>query len=89
MGGMLLPISLIFVIFWLFIIRPQSKREKKRKAMIAAVSKGNRIVSAGGIHGQVLKVDETSVLVEVDSNVKLRIEKNSLANVVDGSGTKV
>ena len=78
---MFLPLLLIFVVFYLFIIRPQQKREKKRKAMIEAVQKGNKVVTAGGIHGKVHQVDETSVLLDVDGGVKLRIEKNSLASV--------
>ena len=79
--GMFLPLLLIFVVFYLFIIRPQQKREKKRKAMIQAVQRGNKVVTAGGIHGKVHQVDESSVLLDVDGGVKLRIEKNSLASV--------
>lgn len=78
---MFLPLLLIFVVFYLFIIRPQQKREKKRKAMIEAVKRGNKVVTAGGIHGKVHQVDESSVLLDVDGGVKLRIEKNSLASV--------
>lgn len=78
---MFLPLLLIFVVFYLFIIRPQQKREKKRKAMIQAVQRGNKVVTAGGIHGKVHQVDESSVLLDVDGGVKLRIEKNSLASV--------
>ncbi len=79
--GLFLPLIGIFLVFYLFIIRPQQKREKQRKAMIAAVAKDDRIITSGGIHGIVTKVDETSVLAEVSSGVKLRFEKNSLANV--------
>ncbi len=83
-GGLLftlMPLLLIFLVFYFFIIRPQKKREDERKRMIEAVRKGDRIVTAGGIHGRVLQVDEASVLAEVDTNVKLRIEKSALANV--------
>ena len=78
---MFLPLLLIFVVFYLFIIRPQQKREKKRKAMIEAVKRGDKVVTAGGLHGKVHQVDESSVLLDVDGGVKLRIEKNSLASV--------
>ena len=77
----LLPILLIFLVFYFFIIRPQKKREDERKRMIEAVRKDDKVVTAGGIHGTVTKVDETSVLVEVATNVKLRIEKSALASV--------
>lgn len=78
----MLPLLLIFVVFYLFIIRPQKKKEDKRKAMIEAVKKGDKIITAGGIHGTVTQVDETSVLAQVDTNVKLRIDKNAIGNVV-------
>ena len=81
--GMFLPLILIFVVFYFFIIRPQQKREKKRKAMIEAVRKGDRVITAGGIHGKVHQVESgaTSVLLDVDGGIKLRVEKQSLASV--------
>ncbi len=79
--GMFLPLLLIFAVFYLFIIRPQQKREKKRKAMIQAVKRGDKVVTAGGLHGKVHQVDESSVLLDVDGGIKLRIEKNSVASV--------
>ena len=79
--GMLVPLLLIFAVFYFFIIRPQKKREDERKRMIEAVRKDDKVVTAGGLHGTVTKVDETSVLVEVATNVKLRIEKSALASV--------
>lgn len=79
---MILPLLGIFLVFYFFIIRPQQKREKQRKAMIAAVAKSDRVITAGGIHGIVTQVQESSVLVDV-GGVKLRVEKNSLANVVN------
>jgi preprotein translocase subunit YajC len=82
--GLFLPFLLVFIVFYFFIIRPQKKREESRKTMIAAVRKGDRIVTIGGVHATVLKVDETSVLAEVDSNVKLRFDKNAIASVGAG-----
>jgi len=82
--AMFLPLILIFIVFYFFIIRPQKKKEDTRKQMIEAVKKGDRVVTVGGVHGTVNQVDEASVLVQVDSNTKLRIEKSALASV----GTK-
>lgn len=76
-----LPLVLIFVVFYFFIVRPQKKREDTRKKMIEAVKKGERIVTLGGIHGTVTQVDDTSVLAQVDTNTKLRIDKNAIASV--------
>ncbi|NNF57098.1 MAG: preprotein translocase subunit YajC [Rhodothermaceae bacterium] len=73
--------GLIFVVFYFFIIRPQRKREETRKQMIEAIKKGDRVVTVGGIHGTVLKVDDGSYLVEVDQMVKLRFDKNAIASV--------
>ncbi len=79
---MFLPLILIFIVFYFFIIRPQKKKEGARKKMIEAVQKGNRVITVGGVHGTVTQVDETSVLVQVDNNTKLRIEKSALSSVV-------
>jgi preprotein translocase subunit YajC len=84
--AMFLPLVLIFIVFYFFIIRPQKKKEDERKKMIEAVQKGNRIVTIGGVHGTVTQVDETSVLVQVDNNTKLRIEKSALSSVVGKDG---
>jgi preprotein translocase subunit YajC len=73
--------GLIVVVFYFFIIRPQRKREDTRKQMIDAIKKGDRVVTVGGIHGTILKVDDGSYLVEVDQMVKLRFDKNAIASV--------
>ena len=73
--------GLVFVVFYLFIIRPQRKREDARRALIEGVKKGDRIVTVGGIHATVLKVEDSSVLAEVDTNTKLRFDKNAVASV--------
>ncbi len=79
---MFLPLILIFIVFYFFLIRPQKKKEDARKKMIEAVAKNDRIVTIGGIHGTVTQVDEGSVLAQVDSNTKLRIDKNAIASVL-------
>lgn len=79
--GLFLPFLLVFIVFYFFIIRPQRRREEQRKSMISAVQKGDRIVTIGGIHATVLKVEDASVLAEVDNGVKLRFDKNAVASV--------
>lgn len=76
----LMPLILIFVVFYFFIIRPQKKKETERRSMIEAVKKGDRVVTIGGVHGTVTQVDDASVLVQVDTNVKLRVDKNAIAS---------
>jgi len=79
--AMFLPLILIFIVFYFFIIRPQKKKEDSRKKMIEAIVKGDRVITIGGVHGTVNQVDETSVLVQVDNNTKLRIERSALSSV--------
>ncbi len=76
-----LPLVLIFVVFYFFIIRPQRKKEDERKSMIEAVKKGDKVITIGGLYGNVTQIDETSLLVQVDTNTKLRVEKNAIARV--------
>lgn len=73
--------GLIFVVFYFFIIRPQRKREDERKQMISAVQKGDKVITAGGIHATVVKVEDTSILAQVDDNTKLRFEKSAITAV--------
>jgi preprotein translocase subunit YajC len=75
------PLVLIFIVFYFLMIRPQQKREKQRKEMIAAISKGDKVVTIGGLHGTVQQIDETSVLIQADANVKLRVEKSAIGSV--------
>ena len=77
----LLPLLLICLVFHFFILGPQKKRENERKQMIEAVRKGDKIITSGGIHGTVTQVSDTWVIAQVDSNVKLRIEKSALGSV--------
>ncbi len=77
-----LPLILIFVVFYFFLIRPQKKKEEQRQKMIAALKKGDKVVTIGGIHGTVTQVDDTSILLQVDSNTKLRVEKSAVASVL-------
>lgn len=79
--GALLPLVLIVIVFWFFIIRPQRKREKEKEEMVNALEKGDSIITVGGMHGKVTKVDETSVLAQVDSQTKVRIEKEAISRV--------
>jgi preprotein translocase subunit YajC len=79
--AMFLPLILIFIVFYFFIIRPQKKKEDNRKKMIEAVKKNDKVITIGGIHGTVTQVDDTSVLVQVDNNTKIRVEKSALSSV--------
>ena len=67
---------LIFAVMYFFMIRPQQKRQKELVKFRNALEKGRKIITAGGIYGTIKEVKETYVLVEVDSNVAIRVDKN-------------
>lgn len=77
-----LPIILIIAVFYLLIIRPQSKKLKEHRAMIDAIEKGDSIVTAGGVHGKVLKVaDDGTLKVEIASGVEITVEQSTVSQV--------
>ena len=78
-----LPLILIFVVFYFFLIRPQQKRMKEHKAMVQALRRGDRVVTAGGIIGTVTKViDDAEVQVEIAENVKVRVMRATITDVI-------
>ena len=77
------PLVLIFVIFYLLLIRPQQKRMKEHQAQISAVKKGDRVVTGGGLLGRVTKVGDTEVEIEIALNVRVQAVKSTLSQVVD------
>ena len=79
-GGMSMWImlALIFVVMWFFMIRPQKKQQKELQNFRDGLKKGDKVVTIGGIYGTVCEVKEGSVLMEVDNNVKIRVNKNAL-----------
>lgn len=75
----ILMMGAIFLVFYFFMMRPQQKKMKDAKKFREALQKGTRVVTIGGIHGKVVDVDDKTVLLEVDSNVKLRFEKSAIS----------
>ncbi|MFO8086813.1 MAG: preprotein translocase subunit YajC [Bacteroidales bacterium] len=76
----LIFLALIIVVFWLFFIRPQTKKNKEMKKFRENLEKGQRIVTIGGIHGKVVGVDERTVMIEVEGQNKLKMEKAAISN---------
>jgi preprotein translocase subunit YajC len=77
----LLPLALIFIIFYFLLIRPQKLKEKEHQKMIAGVAKNDEIVTLGGIHGTVVNVKDKTLLLRIDENVKMEIDKGSVAYI--------
>lgn len=76
--GFWIMMILIFVVMWLFMIRPQRKQQKEMEKFRNELQKGDKVVTAGGIYGTIAEIEERTVLIKVDGDVKLRVEKSSL-----------
>ena len=82
--GSFIPIILIFVIMYFLMIRPQQKKMKQHRAMVEALRRGDQVVTAGGLIGKVSKVKEDGELeVEIASDVKVRVVKHTIAEVLN------
>jgi preprotein translocase subunit YajC len=74
----LLPLFLILVVFYFFFIRPQTKKTKEQRKFREALKKGDKVVTIGGVHGKVLEVKETTVVLDVGNQLKLTVEKSAI-----------
>jgi preprotein translocase subunit YajC len=83
-----LPLALIFVIFYFFMIRPQNKKQKETEKMIAALKKGDKVITIGGIHGTVSSTKEKTVIVKVDDNTKIEFLRSAVSTVVTDKAEK-
>jgi preprotein translocase subunit YajC len=80
--GNLVLFGSIILIFYFMIIRPQQKRQKERQHMIEAMKKGDKIITAGGIHGTIVGVEDKTILVQIADNVKVKVERSSIGNIL-------
>jgi preprotein translocase subunit YajC len=80
--SMMLPLVLIFVVFYFLLIRPQQKRMKEHRTKIDAVRRGDKVVTGGGIVGTISKVEDQEVLVEIAENVRVRVMKATITDVL-------
>lgn len=79
----LITFGAIILIFYFLIIRPQKKRDKEAKDMLASMKKGDKIVTIGGIRGTVAVVKESTVIVKVDDNARIEFSKNAISQILD------
>ena len=84
------PMILIFIVFYFLLIRPQEKRRKDQEALILSVQKGEQIVTHGGIHGRVEKINDadSSIDLEIAKNVVIKISKSAIADIVSRAKVK-
>jgi len=78
----IIPYLLIFLIFYFLVIKPQKNKKKEQNNMIENLKKNDYIVTSGGIHGKVALVKEKTVIVRVDDNVKIELDKESVSSLI-------
>lgn len=77
-----LPLIIIFVIFYFLLIRPQTKRAKEHRAMVQALSKGDEVVTNGGILGRVTELDDSYLTLEIASGVAVKVQRQAVSQVL-------
>ena len=84
MEGMqsLLPLVLIFVVFYFLLIRPQQKKQKQHRAMLEALRRGDKVVTSGGIMGTITKASDTELTLEIAEGVKVRTVRSMVSDVM-------
>ena len=80
--GAFLPLIIIFAIFYFLLIRPQQKKSKQHKQLLADLKKGDKIVSSGGLHGSITGLADDVVTVEISPKVRVKITRSSIAGVI-------
>lgn len=81
-GGIMdfLPLILIIVVFYFFMIRPQLKKQKEQKKFRESLSNGDKVVTIGGIHGKILEVKDNTVILDIGNSQKITVEKSAISS---------
>ena len=85
----LLPMIVIIALMYFMLIRPSQKQRKKQQEMQNALSRGNKIVTIGGLHGTVETIDDSTVVLLVEDGSKIRFERAAIQRVVEGDGVSL
>ena len=81
--GTLLPLILMFAVFYFLLIRPQQKRQKARLAMLNALKKGDQVVTIGGLHGKIVELTDDTIVLQVNEDTKLTFERSAVNAVIN------
>lgn len=79
-----LPLILVFLIFYLLLIRPQQKKAKDHREMLGKIKKNDEVMTAGGIYGKVISLTDTVVTLEVAPNVRIRVHRPQISELIKG-----
>ena len=81
------PLLLVFVVFYMLLIRPQQKKVKEHQALLGQLKKNDEVVTSGGIYGKVVALTDTVVTLEVAPNVRIRINRPQISEILKGDKT--
>lgn len=84
-GGLFIPIILMFVIFYFLLIRPQQKQARQHREMIDSLKAGTRVITTGGIHGRITKVEDNLVVLEIADNVRIKVLRGNISTLLDSN----
>lgn len=79
------PLILMFAIFYFLLIRPQQKKQKEHRDMVANLKKGDRIITSGGLHGRITGLDENTLTVEIAEKVRVKVSRGNVAALIRAS----
>ncbi|MFK5856109.1 MAG: preprotein translocase subunit YajC [Bacteroidota bacterium] len=79
----MLPLFLILIVFYFFFIRPQTKKNKEQKKFREELKKGEKVITIGGLHGKIVEIKESTVVIEIGGQIKVTVEKSAI--VMDSS----
>jgi preprotein translocase subunit YajC len=82
------PMLLIFVVFYFLLIRPQQTKEKEHRKMLQNINKNDEVITTGGIHGTVVNVKDKTLIIRIDDNVKIEVEKSCIIYVKRPQGAE-
>ena len=77
----IIPYILIILIFYFLVFKPQKAKQKQRQQMLADFKKNDQVVTSGGIHGTIVNVKDTTVVVRIDDNARMEVDKEAIASV--------
>lgn len=81
-SSLIIPLALMFAVFYFLLIRPQQKRQKARNSMLDSLQKGDSVIKIGGIHGNIVDINDEKVTLKVNDDMRLTFERNSINAVV-------
>lgn len=86
--GLILPLVLMFAIFYFLLIRPQQKKQKTRTSMLSSLKKGDKVVTIGGLHGTIMEITDDIVVLRVNDVTKLTFDRGSISHAVSSSSSE-